>query len=126
MLAQLTKVEKTSGRGHLLIKLLTDEKDTSGKYIVDEYTKVPTVDVLILIGLKVKVSGSSEKANGNTDVYGVYADDDSKVIATGTVGQLEDVTNSKKTKLNGTEYKLDSEPERSRMLSSRTRILPLS
>ncbi len=71
-----------------------------------KYDKVPT-DVSALIGLKVKVL-LREKANGNTDVYGVYADDDSKVIATGTVGQLEDVTNSKKTKLNGTEYKLDS------------------
>ena len=116
--AQLTKVKKTSGKDTYEIKLLTDEKDKNGKYIVDEYTKVPT-DVSDLIGLKVKVL-VKEKSNGTTDVYGVYADDDSKVIATGTVGQLEDVTNSKKTKLNGTEYKLDSEPENLNVIEPNT------
>ena len=116
--AQLTKVKKTSGKDTYEIKLLTDEKDKNGKYIVDEYTKVPT-DVSDLIGLKVKVL-VKEKSNGTTDVYGVYADDDSKVIATGTVGQLEDVTSSKKTKLNGTEYKLDSEPENLNVIEPNT------
>ena len=105
--AQLTKVEKTSGKG-------TYEIVVGG----NKYDKVPT-DVSALIGLKVKVL-LREKANGNTDVYGVYADDDSKVIATGTVGQLEDVTNSKKTKLNGTEYKLDSEPENLNVIEPNT------
>ena len=105
--AQLTKVEKTSGKD-------TYEIVVGG----NKYDKVPT-DVSALIGLKVKVL-LREKANGNTDVYGVYADDDSKVIATGTVGQLEDVTNSKKTKLNGTEYKLDSEPENLNVIEPNT------
>ena len=105
--AQMTKVEKTSGKD-------TYEIVVGGK----KYDKVPT-DVSALIGLKVKVL-LREKANGNTDVYGVYADDDSKVIATGTVGQLEDVTNSKKTKLNGTEYKLDSEPENLNVIEPNT------
>ena len=105
--AQLTKVEKTSGKD-------TYEIVVGG----NKYDKVPT-DVSALIGLKVKVL-LREKANGNTDVYGVYADDDSKVIATGTVGQLEDVTSSKKTKLNGTEYKLDSEPENLNVIEPNT------
>ena len=95
--AQLTKVEKTSGKD-------TYEIVVGGK----KYDKVPT-DVSALIGLKVKVL-LREKANGDTDVYGVYADGDSKVIATGTVGQLESVSGKdKKTKLDGTEYKLDTE-----------------
>ncbi|MEE0049564.1 MAG: hypothetical protein UET83_10370, partial [Eubacteriales bacterium] len=61
-----------------------------------------------LLGLKVKVL-VRVKTNGDQDVYGVYADDDSKVIATGTVGQLESVgaASDKKTKLAGTEYKMD-------------------
>ncbi|MEF2741888.1 MAG: hypothetical protein U0N17_02195, partial [Agathobaculum butyriciproducens] len=36
------------------------------------------------------------------------------------VGQLEDVTSSKKTKLNGTEYKLDSEPENLNVIEPNT------
>ena len=101
----LTSVKKTSGKDTYEIEL-ADDIDHSDNGM---FTKVPT-DVSDLIGLKVKVL-VKEKSNGNTDVYGVYADDDSKVIATGTVGQLENVNDSKKTKLNGTEYKLDSEPE---------------
>ena len=71
-----------------------------------EYKKI-SADVSDMIGMKVQVL---HKDTDTEDVvYGVYADEDSKVIATGTVGQLEDVTSdSNKTKLNGTEYKLDS------------------
>ena len=95
--AQLTKVEKTSGKD-------TYEITVGGK----SYDKVPT-DVSDLIGLNVKVL-IKEKANGNYDVYGVYADDDSKIIATGTVGDLKTVSGEKKkTKLKDTEYKLDND-----------------
>ena len=95
--AQLTKVEKTSGKD-------TYEITVGG----DTYDKVPT-DVSDLIGLKVKVL-IKEKSNGDTDVYGVYADDDSKIIATGTVGELKSVSGeNKKTKLKDTEYKLDND-----------------
>ena len=71
-----------------------------------EYKKI-SADVSDMIGMKVQVL---HKDTDTEDVvYGVYADEDSKVIASGTVGQLEDVTSdSNKTKLNGTEYKLDS------------------
>ncbi len=106
--AQLLAVKKTSGKDTYEIKLLTDEKDKAGNYIVEEYTKVPT-DVSDMIGMYVKVL-VKEKSNGNTDVYGVYADDDSKVIATGTVGELDSVKGeAKKFKLNDNEYKADAE-----------------
>ena len=71
-----------------------------------EYKKI-SADVSDMIGMKVQVL---HKDTDTEDVvYGVYADEDSKVIASGTVGQLENVTSdSNKTKLDGTEYKLDS------------------
>lgn len=47
------------------------------------------------------------KISDNT-VYGVYANEDSKVLATGAVGQLDTVSNdTKKMKLNGVEYKFE-------------------
>ena len=104
--AQLQSVEKTSGKDTYEITLGKAVKygdDTTPK---DKFDKVAT-DVSDLIGLNVKVLVKA-KSNGNTDVYGVYADDDSKVIATGTVGQLDTVTGeTKKFKLNDTEYKAD-------------------
>ena len=102
--AVLTSVKKTSGKDTYEIKLADKVKYADDKK-EQEFTKVPT-DVSDLLGLKVKVL-VKVKNNGDEDVYGVYADDDSKVIATGTVGQLESVSASKKTKLGGTEYKLD-------------------
>ena len=106
--AQLLSVEKTSGKDTYEIKLATAVKYGDGTNTKTKFDKLPT-DVSDLIGLKVKVLVKS-KSNGDTEVYGVYADDDSKVIATGTVGQLESVSGeNKKTKLNGTEYKLDKD-----------------
>jgi hypothetical protein len=60
-----------------------------------------------LIGQRVTVL---YKNNKDKTVYGVYADEDSKVLATGTVGELSAVDNgtAKKTKLAGTEYKLET------------------
>ena len=101
----LTSVKKTSGKDTYEIKLADKVKYADDKK-EQEFTKVPT-DVSDLLGLKVKVL-VRVKTNGDQDVYGVYADDDSKVIATGTVGQLENVSSdSMKTKMNGTEYKQD-------------------
>ena len=103
--AVLTSVKKTSGKDTYEIKLADKVKYADDKK-EQEFTKVPT-DVSDLLGLKVKVL-VKVKNNGDEDVYGVYADDDSKTIATGTVGQLENVSSdSMKTKMNGTEYKLD-------------------
>ena len=102
--SQLISVDKTSGKDTYEIKL-NDAVQYSDN---GEFDKVPT-DVSALIGLKVKVLVKA-KSNGDIDVYGVYADKDSKVIATGTLGQTEKVgtvSSDKKVKINGTEYKLD-------------------
>ena len=104
--AQLLSVEKTSGKDTYEITLGKAVKYGDGDHTKAKFDKVPT-DVADMIGLNVKVLVKA-KANGDTNVYGVYADDDSKVIATGTVGQLGDVKNeTKKFKLDGTEYKAD-------------------
>ena len=105
----LTSVKKTSGKDTYEITLAdgVTYKNVKKTDDVKSFDKVPT-DVSDLLGLKVKVL-VRVKNNGDEDVYGVYADDDSKVIATGTVGQLKSVgvPADKKTKLDGTEYKLD-------------------
>ena len=105
----LTSVKKTSGKDTYEIKLAgaVTYKNVKKTDDVKSFDNVPT-DVSDLLGLKVKVL-VRVKNNGDQDVYGVYADDDSKVIATGTVGQLKSVgvPADKKTKLDGTEYKLD-------------------
>lgn len=104
--AQLLSVEKTSGKDTYEITLGKAVKYGDGDHTKAKFDKVPT-DVADMIGLNVKVLVKA-KANGDTNVYGVYADDDSKVLATGTVGQLGDVKNeTKKFKLDGTEYKAD-------------------
>lgn len=104
--AQLLSVEKTSGKKTYEIELATAVKYGDGIHTKTKFDKVPT-DVADMIGLNVKVLVKA-KANGDTDVYGVYADDDSKVLATGTVGTLDTVKNeSKKFKVDGTEYKAD-------------------
>ena len=104
--AQLLSVEKTSGKKTYEIELATAVKYGDGTHTKTKFDKVPT-DVADMIGLNVKVLVKA-KANGDTDVYGVYADDDSKVLASGTVGTLDTVKNeSKKFKVDGTEYKAE-------------------
>ena len=85
------------------------KEDSKGTYTVktdknaNEYTKVAK-DYSDLMGQKVDVL---VKISDNT-VYGVYANEDSKVLATGAVGQLDTVSNdTKKMKLNGVEYKFE-------------------
>ena len=69
------------------------------------YNKVPA-DVSELLGQNVKVLVKHDN-NGNYDkAYGVYADEDSKVLATGFVSGLE--TDGDKIKLDGTSYKFDN------------------
>ena len=84
------------------------KEDNKGTYTVkttkDTYTKVAK-DYSDLLGQKVDIL---VKTDDNSKVYGIYANEDSAVIATGYVGSLElDGTN--KVKLNGTSYKLDSD-----------------
>ena len=104
--AQLLSVEKTSGKDTYEITLGKAVKYGDGDHTKAKFDKVPT-DVADMIGLNVKVLVKA-KANGDTNVYGVYADDDSKVLASGTVGTLDTVKNeSKKFKVDGTEYKAE-------------------
>ena len=85
---------KEDSKGTYTVK--TTENDTG-------YTKVAK-DYSDLMGQKVDVL---VKISDNT-VYGVYANEDSKVLATGAVGQLDTVSNdTKKMKLNGVEYKFE-------------------
>ena len=59
-----------------------------------------------LLGQNVKVLVKHDN-NGNYDkAYGVYADEDSKILATGFVSGLE--TDGDKIKLDGTSYKFDN------------------
>ena len=90
---------KVSGKDYYTITTSAGDKT---------YNKI-SADVSDMIGMKVQVLHKDTATE--EVVYGVYPDEDSKLIATGTVGQLENMTDSKKTKLDGTEYKLDKEPE---------------
>ena len=69
------------------------------------YNKVPT-DASDLLGQQIKVLVKLDSDNHVDSVYGVYADEDSKVVATGLLGDFE-LDGSDKIKLNGTSYKLD-------------------
>ena len=77
--AQLLSVEKTSGKDTYEITLGKAVNYGDGDHTKAKFDKVPT-DVADMIGLNVKVLVKA-KANGDTNVYGVYADDDSKVLA---------------------------------------------
>ena len=80
-----------------------DNRDT---YTLNDgaFTRVAK-DYSNLIGQKVNVL---QKGTDKTKVYGVYAHEDSTVVATGFVGQLETVSGGEKIKLDGTEYKLSA------------------
>ena len=91
--------------------LTTVEQDSKGTYNVKTdatagtYTKVEK-DYSDLMGQKVDVM---VKDDDHSKVYGIYANEDSKVIATGVVGDLDPVTgDSDKIKLDSTEYKIDT------------------
>ena len=68
------------------------------------FTRVAT-DYSDLIGQRVNVM---IKDDDRSKVYGVYADEDSSVIAEGVVGQLESDDDADKIQLNGTTYDLDA------------------
>ena len=88
----LTSVKKEDGR---------DTYSLNG----GDYTRV-SKDCSDLIGQRIAVMMKEGKSN---QVYGVFAYEDSKVVATGFVGQLETVNgDNTKIKLDGTEYKLNN------------------
>ncbi|MEI3555355.1 MAG: hypothetical protein V8Q23_00790 [Eubacteriales bacterium] len=93
--------------GTLYSSQLVDGKDyyniNTEKAPSGGFGKVYT-DASELLGQKVVVLMKSTK--NETTVYGVYADEDSKVLATGYVGALEQ-DGDKKVKLNGTSYKVE-------------------
>ena len=107
-----TTVNETMG--NKCMDLVTDEKILLTQVDQEEgrttynlnngaYTRVAT-DYSNLIGQRVNVM---HKENDTSKVYGVYAYEDSKVVATGYVGQLETVAGGEKVKLAGTEYKVE-------------------
>ena len=70
---------------------------------IGSYTRVAN-DYSDLVGQRVVIMHKIGKTN---EVYGVYAYEDSTVVATGYAGQLETVSDTTKIKLDGTEYKLN-------------------
>lgn len=83
------------------------KEDNKGTYTItinqnESFTKVEK-DYSDLLGQKVDLL-----LNKDDEVFGVYANEDSSVVATGYVGALEqDGSKADKIKLDGTSYKLD-------------------
>ena len=90
----LTKVEKEDGRDTYTITV----GGTVYTRVVADYSNLMGQDVVVM-----------SKKNDTSKVFGVYAAEDSKVIATGIVGDMESVSSKNKVKIDGTEYKLDTE-----------------
>ena len=95
------------------VTLKTISKDDKGTYSVTtsgtsddvSYTKVEK-NYSDLMGQKVDVL---VKDNDNSKVFGIYANEDSTVVATGVVGDLDTMNGStEKVKFNDVEYKLDT------------------
>ena len=95
---QMYACTKVDGKDYYDITVAgtTEYPDTS-------YTKVP-VDVSELLGQNVVVLIKDNAKE--TTVYGVYADEDSKVLAAGLLGDFE-LDGTEKVKLDGTSYKVD-------------------
>ena len=108
-----TTVTENETVGEKYLKLVTDEDlildtmsydDNKDQYSFLGYTKIDG-DYSSLMGQKVKVLHEKNKTD---KVFGVYADPDSKVIATAICDDLDTVSSSnEKIKVDGTEYKTD-------------------
>ena len=92
--------------------LVSVKEDNKGTYTITididgqtkPFTKVEK-DYSDLLGQKVDLL-----VNKDNEVFGVYANEDSSVVATGYVGALEkDGSKTDKIKLNGTSYKLEGD-----------------
>ena len=94
----LLSCKKVDGKDYYTI---TTSKQTNGKNTT--YNKIST-DVSDLLGQKIQLL-HKETATEDT-VYGVYADEDSKVVATGLLGDFE-LDGNDKVKLDGTSYKIE-------------------
>ena len=108
-----TTVTENETVGEKYLKLVTDEDlildkmsydDNKDQYSFLGYTKIKG-DYSSLMGQKVKVLHEKNKTD---KVFGVYADPDSKVVATAICDDLDTVSSSnEKIKVDGTEYKTD-------------------
>ena len=108
-----TTVTENETVGEKYLKLVTDEDlildkmsydDNKDQYSFLGYSKIKG-DYSALMGQKVKVLHEKNKTD---KVFGVYADPDSKVVATAICDDLDTVSSSnEKIKVDGTEYKTD-------------------
>ena len=96
----LLSCKKVDGKDYYTI---ITSKQTNGENT--PYKKI-SADVSDLLGQKIQLL--HKKTATDDTVYGVYADEDSKVVATGTLGDFE-LDGAKKVKLNGTSYKIDGD-----------------
>ena len=99
----LVKVEKEDGRDTYAVTVNgvdEDNKATSTTYtrVAKDYSDLMGQDVVVMF-----------KKGDTSKVFGVYAAEDSKVITTGIVGDMESVSSDNKVKVAGTEYKLDAD-----------------
>jgi hypothetical protein len=99
----LLSVDQVEGKDYFKIETTgdTDGSNTS-------FDKVPT-DVSDMIGQEIRVLVKDTKDTDKQTVYGVYTAEDSKVVASGYLANFKSVdSDTNKVKLNGTEYKLES------------------
>ena len=94
----LLSCKKVDGKDYYTI---ITSKQTNGENT--PYKKI-SADVSDLLGQKIQLL--HKKTATDDTVYGVYADEDSKVVATGTLGGFE-LDGNDKVKLDGTSYKIE-------------------
>ena len=115
---QLLTCSKVDGKDYYSITT----KDSAGK--TTTYNKI-YADVSDFIGQNIKVLRKVDATSNEVTVYGVYADEDSKVVATSSVGTLDTVKNeSAKVKVDGTEYKTDKDLNRVSVIYPNEKSVP--
>ena len=93
----------------ILTRVVEDDKGTYTVYTTGKtegYTKVAK-DFSDLMGQKVDIL-IKDFGTSNEKVFGIYADEDSSVVATGVIGDLDKASDSGKIKFNSTEYKIEN------------------
>ena len=112
---QLLGCSKVDGKDYYSISTSAGDKS---------YNKI-YADVSDFIGQNIKVLRKVDATSGEVTVYGVYADEDSKVIASSSVGTLDTVKNeSAKVKVDGTEYKTDKDLNRVSVIYPNEKSVP--
>ena len=115
---QLLTCSKVDGKDYYSITT----KDSAGK--TTTYNKI-YADVSDFIGQNIKVLRKVDATSNEVTIYGVYADEDSKVVATSSVGTLDTVKNeSAKVKVDGTEYKTDKDLNRVSVIYPNEKSVP--